>query len=509
MKPIICEMRKGNFLRRLAFMKNALIISGLISGLALTAAGIYALGSPAEAKGASEQARSQVQAGASAPSSAVVTAPSAAAVDFEVEDRLLLLALLRRGEAYGDPAIRTEISRRFDAAWVAPTLEVFNFVYDPTVRNHLLNELRQETGQDFGTDMNRWFRWMWNQPELKSVGYDQFKADFYKNIDGRFGRYFEGRADSTTIRLDEVRWGGVRQDGIPPLRNPKMLNVKQAKYLDDDDVVFGIEVNGDVRAYPKRILAWHEMFTDTVGGVEVAGVYCTLCGTVVLYDTVLNGQKYDLGTSGFLLRSNKLMYDKDTQSLWNTLKGEPVVGPLVGKGISLDHRSVVTTTWGKWKALHPQTQVLSLDTGHRRNYDEGVAYHDYFSTDELMFNTPYQDSRLANKQEVLALRFKGQPGSIAIDTDYLNKNPVYSGTLGSQKFVVLTDETGANRVYNPGNVKIVKSNGREAIDANGGVWKIAESRLTAADGRQLKRLPYHRAFWFGWQAAFPSTTLVK
>ena len=431
------------------------------------------------------------------------------AAEFDADDRLLLLALLQRGQAFGDPAVRTEISRRFDAAWVAPTLEVFNFVYDPTIRTHLLNELKKETGQDFGRDINAWFRWVWNQPEVKAAGYDQFKAEFYRDIDPRFERYFENRGQTANIRLDEVRWGGVRQDGIPPLHNPKMLPAFKADYLDKDDVVFGIEVNGDFRAYPKRILAWHEMFTDTVGGVDVAGVYCTLCGTVVLYDTVHKGTKYNLGTSGFLLRSNKLMYDKATQSLWNTLKGEPVVGPLVGKGIALDHRSVVTTTWGKWKELHPTTKVLSLDTGHRRNYDEGVAYHDYFSTDNLMFNTPFQDSRLANKQEVLALRFKGQPGSIAIDTDYLNKNPVYSGILGSQKFVVLTDETGANRVYNPGDVKIVKSDGKTAVDSNGGTWKIAEARLTSKDGRELKRLPYHRAFWFGWQAAFPSTELVK
>jgi hypothetical protein len=476
-------------------MKNTLIVSGLIAGITLTAAGIYTLGAPQAAQSAPAQA-------------AKSPVPTGAAV-FSAKDSRFLLSLLEGGKAYGDPEVRTEISRRFDAAWIAPTLETLNFVFDPSVRTHLLNELKKETGQDFGRDTNRWFRWMWNQPEVKAVGYDQFKADFYKNIDRRFEKYFEGRANSTTIRLDEVRWGGVHQDGIPPLRNPKMLSVAQADYLDDDDVVFGIEVNGDVRAYPKRILAWHEMFTDTVGGVDVAGVYCTLCGTVVLYDTVLDGKKYTLGTSGFLLRSNKLMYDKATQSLWNTLKGEPVVGPLVGKGISLDHRSVVTTTWGKWKSLHPQTQVLSLDTGHRRNYDEGVAYHDYFATDDLMFNTPYQDSRLANKQEVLALRFKGQPGSIAIDTDYLNENPVYSGTLGSQKFVVLTDETGANRVYNPGGVKIVKSDGVTAVDSQGGTWKITEARLTSNDGRELKRLPYHRAFWFGWQAAFPSTTLVK
>ena len=116
-----------------------------------------------------------------------------------------------------------------------------------------------------------------------------FKAEFYKEIDEDFARYFEGRAEQARIRLDEVRWGGVLQDGIPPLRNPKMLNVKQAKFMGDDDIVFGIEVNGDVRAYPKRILAWHEMFTDTVGNVDVTGVYCTLCGTFILYDSVHAG----------------------------------------------------------------------------------------------------------------------------------------------------------------------------------------------------------------------------
>ena len=279
--------------------------------------------------------------------------------------------------------------------------------------------------------------------------------------------------------------------------------------MGDDDIVFGIEVNGDVRAYPKRILAWHEMFTDTVGNVDVTGVYCTLCGTFILYDSVHAGVKHNLGTSGFLYRSNKLMYDAKTQSLWNTLKGEPVIGPLVGKNIQLDHRSVVTTTWGKWKKLHPNTKVVSLDTGYRRNYDEGVAYHDYFATDDLMFNTPYRDSRLANKQEVLALRFKGQFGTLAINTDFLDRNPVYMGKLDQQPFVVITDESGANRVYDPGDLKFVKRDINHVTDATGTKWKISEAKLIASDGRELKRLPYHRAFWFGWQAAFPETELIK
>ena len=416
---------------------------------------------------------------------------------------------MERQRPFSNRDLQAEVSARFDQSWVAPSLEVFNFVASHSMRQHLIAELEAETGQSFGADMNGWFRWLWNQPYLDAQGYDAFKAEFYRDIDPRFAKYFSGRADTSRIRLDEVRWGGVLQDGIPPLHNPKMLSVAQADYLDDDNIVFGIEVNGDVRAYPKRILAWHEMFTDTVGGVDVAGVYCTLCGTFILYDTVHQGVKHDLGTSGFLYRSNKLMYDAKTQSLWNTLKGEPVIGPLVDKGISLDHRSVVTTTWGKWKKLHPNTSVVSLDTGHRRNYDEGVAYHDYFSTDDLMFNTPYRDSRLANKQEVLALRFKGQFGSLAIDTDFLKRNPVYLGKLDKQPFAVITDETGANRVYDPGPVRLLIRDKNYVTDENGVNWKISESHLSAPDGRKLKRLPYHRAFWFGWQAAFPSTELVK
>lgn len=423
-------------------------------------------------------------------------------------DRVLILSLL---EANSDPDFQIqEISRRYDAAWIAPTLETFHFVRNDLIRNTLLNNLRKTTGQDFGQDINAWYRWLWNQPEIKAEGYADFKAEFYERIDPRFGKYFRGRQDLARLRLDEIRWGGVEQDGIPPLRNPKMISASKADYMGDDNVVFGIEVNGDVRAYPKRILAWHEMFTDTVGGVDLAGVYCTLCGSFILYDADDGVLTHKLGTSGFLYRSNKLMYDRQTQSLWNTIKGEPLLGPLVDKGITLNHRSVVTTTWGKWKKLHPDSKVLSLDTGHHRNYDEGVAYHAYFATDDLMFNTPFQDTRLKNKREVLALRFKGQAGkSVAIDTAFLDKNRVYQNRLGSQRYVVVTDETGANRVYDPGGVEFVSTNGNSVSDKQGVAWRVTESRLEHPNGSYAKRLPYHRAFWFGWHATFPNTVLIN
>ena len=375
----------------------------------------------------------------------------------------------------------------------------------------LIELLEEKTKQKFGSDIHAWYSWMWNNDQNISPGYANFKAKLYKNIDGKFEKYFKDRQQQAEIRFDEIRWGGVAQDGIPPLRNPKMILAKDADYLDPDNIVFGVEINGDARAYPKRILAWHEMFVDEVGGVDIAGVYCTLCGTVIPYKTKVGDKNYKLGTSGFLYRSNKLMYDKDTQSLWNTIKGEPVVGPLVGKGIKLEFLRVVTTTWGEWLRRHPDTKVLSLKTGHRRDYGEGVAYNDYFSTDTLMFHTPFNDTRLKNKQEVLALRFQASPKKqLAIDTQFLNENPIFTEKVGRQGVLVLTDQTGANRVYDPEDVTFKSyDQDRTLTDSEGNTWELDEEQLTSSSGRVLASLPYHRAFWFGWYATFPETRLIK
>ncbi len=426
-------------------------------------------------------------------------------------DQDLLLSILRNSSSRDERQQIERLEQSWSQAFVPAALEIYNFIPSSDIRRVVLRKLKETTGQDYGTTMNDWYRWLWNEPELKIAGYDNFKASFYRGIDPKFERYFKDRAASANIRLDEIRWGGVLQDGIPPLRQPDMISAKEADYLDDDNIIFGIEVNGDVRAYPKRILAWHEMFVDKVGGIDVAGVYCTLCGTVILYETDAKDISHTMGTSGFLYRSNKLMYDKATQSLWNTIKGEPVLGPLANKDIALTHQSVVTTTWGKWKELHPDTKVLSLKTGHRRNYDEGVAYHEYFATDNLMFNTPYSDQRLKNKEEILALRFKEFPREqLAISASFLRKNPVYSSNIKEQKFVIFTDETGANRVYDPKDITFIRyRRDGSVLDLNGDIWSLEESKLTAADGRTLERLPYHRAFWFGWHATYPNSKLVR
>ncbi len=393
--------------------------------------------------------------------------------------------------------------------YVPMALEIVRFIPQRALSQELLALVANKTGQrDIGNDWASWMRWQWSRPP-PPAGFAAFKAALYSNIDPRFEQYFSP-AYPAKIRLDEVVWGGVSQDGIPPLRQPKMLKAADARYLADTDVVFGVEINNDARAYPKRILAWHEMFVDRVGGVDVAGVYCTLCGAIIVYGTIVDGRSYHLGTSGFLYRSNKLMYDAETQSLWSTLEGRPVIGPLAAKEISLPTFEVVTTTWGEWRRRHPGTSVLSLATGFNRDYAEGEAYRIYFATDALMFPVPGNDNRLRNKQEVLVPRF-GKPDEkpLAIGSDYLKRNSVWHGRYGGLDFVVLTDRSGAHRIYRlPPGMRVRTWNGDRALmDNDGKNWALTETALVR-EGAKLLRLPSHSAFWFGWRAAHPDTTLI-
>ena len=389
-------------------------------------------------------------------------------------------------------------------------LELMSLTRSPDDYSRMLEILRDKTGKKIGDERNDWWEFLWKTQGDLHPYYSEFKAALYGLIDPKFRGYFSGER-TTKIRLDEVRWGGVRQDGIRPLRDPKMTSADEANYLDDKNVVFGLEVEGDARAYPKRILAWHEMFVDTVGGVAVAGVYCTLCGSMVLYETTHEGVNHQLGTSGFLFRSNKLMYDEATQSLWNTLWGQPVIGPLADQDITLKRRSVVTTTWGEWRKRHPNTQVLSLDTGHERDYSEGAAYREYFATDDLMFNVPELDKRLKNKAEVLALIApEDETKQLAISAKFLAKNAVYHDQIGGHPFVVLTDRSGANRAYSTSGLQFQSWNARDvAVDKEGQDWNVYEDRLESSSGETLPRLAAHRAFWFRWYAAYPETRLIK
>ena len=210
---------------------------------------------------------------------------------------------------HGDPVYAegffADLEKNWSADYIPAVLETIHFSRSVMIRTRLVALLAEKTGIDNLDDMPRWYQWLWHQPDRQWPDYGEFKASLYQRIDPAFEVYFRNRAASARIRLDEIVWGGVKQDGIPPLRYPTMLDADQADYLEDDNIVFGVAIDGDVRAYPKRILAWHEMFIDTFGKGEnqqtIAGVYCTLCGAVIIYKTEHAGVNHQLGTSGFLV----------------------------------------------------------------------------------------------------------------------------------------------------------------------------------------------------------------
>lgn len=151
-------------------------------------------------------------------------------------------------------------------------LDMFRYLRKPYRREEVAQLLAEKTGQDFGTDYLQWRQWSWNEEFEPGADYAKFKSCLYSRMDGAFEPFFE-QTDTAKIRLDEIQWGGVTRDGIPPLKDPEMISAADADYLDDSNIVFGVEINGDARCYPKRILAWHEMFKDTIGNISVAGVY--------------------------------------------------------------------------------------------------------------------------------------------------------------------------------------------------------------------------------------------
>lgn len=361
--------------------------------------------------------------------------------------------------------------------------------------------LQKITGEK---DLSTWFEWMlWQEahPEITPhESYIDLKRMIFLGIDPNFDQFLRKdylTLDRLRIRVEEITWGGVRKDGIPSLDNPTLINADDADYLLSDDLVFGVKINGDARAYPLRIMGWHEMFNDVIGGVNVALAYCTLCGSGILFETGKDGQSpYVFGSSGFLYRSNKLMFDRETHSLWNQFTGKPVTGPLVGQGIELTQRPVVVDTWENWKSVNPDTRVLDLDTGFLRDYGSGVVYKDYFASPDLMFPTAVDQSQHLQKDYVFGIRTFGAAKAWPLDA-FADK-PVINDRIADTDLVLIGDRAGRSvRAFESGGRLFSLTDGKLQSD-DGQVWALGEEELRSESGQTLQRVAGHIAYWFAW-----------
>ncbi len=404
-----------------------------------------------------------------------------------------------------EPALDALIATQ-DPGVVAVLIQLLRWL--PEERERIVGGLERLTLAHAGAQWFDWAVWQQDHPEIHPYpGYAGFLADLLVILDPAFARFI-GADVPHEIRLEEIFWGGVAVDGIPALDNPRMIAAEAATYLNRDDPVFGVEIAGDARAYPLRIVNWHEMVNDFVGGVPVSLAYCTLCGAGILFDGRAAGREppFTFGTSGLLYRSNKLMYDRPTGSLWNQFTGRPVVGPLTGSGVALTILPLVRTSWESWRRLHPATKVLALDTGFLRDYGPGVAYHDYFSSPRLMFPAAVKDERLRQKDLVFGVRVPN--GVKAWPLDAFAGGRILHDQLGFTDLVLIGEPDGAGaRAYEAGGRHFERGAAPDELVADGATWRMSEAALIGPDGTSLPRLPGHVAYWFAWAGYFDGAIL--
>ena len=207
---------------------------------------------------------------------------------------------------------------------------------------------------------------------------------------------------NATIPTDQIRAGGPPKDGIPALTDPTMVPADRAGYLRPDDRVIGYAADGEARAYPLRVLNYHEIVNDRVAGTPIAVTYCPLCDSAAIFDRRTPVGLREFGVSGLLYNSNVLMYDRGGQpeSLWSQVLGAGVSGPAAGKRLTA--LPVELTTWRDWSERYPQTSVLSAETGHPRDYRSN-PYDGYLTSPGVMFPVTSTSDRLPAKQLVLGV----------------------------------------------------------------------------------------------------------
>jgi len=275
-----------------------------------------------------------------------------------------------------------------------------------------------------------------------------------------------------SIPINEIHSGGPGKDGIPALYDPDFISGDEVKYLRTSDRILGLFINGVAKAYPIRILNWHELANDLVGEKEVLVSYCPLCGTGMAFDARIDGKRFLFGVSGKLYNSDVLMYDKQTESLWSQIKMEAVTGPMTGTPLKL--LPLIHTTWGAWKSKYPQTKVLSKNTGHYRNYSDS-PYSAYETSDQIMFPVNHLDNRLSRKEWVLGVIINKEAKAYSFKRLRKEQTSV-KDKVGGQNIIVVYD---------------------------------ADNRSAVILDEQDNIIPSTQAYWFAWVAFYPDTDLYK
>ena len=274
-----------------------------------------------------------------------------------------------------------------------------------------------------------------------------------------------------SVALADLHQGCPARDCIPSIDNPQYVVAADATHVADDDVVLALSWNGEHRAYPARILDHHEIVNDVIGGTPLAITWCPLCGSAVGVKREVAGQVTEFGVSGVLYESNLVFYDRATETLWDQVGAKGIVGPLTDTPLELV--PITMTRWSRWRDAHPDTLVLSTDTGFDEDYTKD--HYAKYREEERLF-MPVSGSSDAVHPKTVIYGFAVNGKSVAFTESFLDQHPQHIYRLDDHSFSV-------------------------SVAADGAV-SMADNHSDAI------HVPV-RLFWFSWFTFYPETDLVK
>jgi hypothetical protein len=333
-----------------------------------------------------------------------------------------------------------------------------------------------------------------------------------------------GRSDAQVeclIPADEIVSGGVGRDGIPALTSPDVVSASEGDaFLRENDLVLGVVVNGEARAYPHAILWWHEIVNDVLRGRQIVVSFCPLTGSGLAHEATFDDRALNFGVSGLLFDNNLLLFDRSTGTLWSQMKAQAVCGPMQGTAQRL--LPIVQTTWSGWKALHRETTTLSFNTGFDRNYNRyPYGTYDDLDSDLLLFPHSFIDDRLPLKETVLGITHEGvsrayptrrlaleTPAGRGVVNDFVNGLDVLVVFDGPRELALPfrrrlapsspdSEDPGELLTFEIVDESVFPFQLRD--NETGTIWSVTGLGLEGdLAGAQLQPVATYSAFWFAW-----------
>jgi hypothetical protein len=313
---------------------------------------------------------------------------------------------------------------------------------------------------------------------------------------------------------DEIISGGVPRDGIPAITSPDIISPSEATYMSNNDLVIGVVINGRARAYPVDILNYHEIVNDNLAGRSICVTYCPLTGSGIVFNSIIDGTPLEFGVSGLLFRNNLIPYDRTTESLYSQMFSRGIRGeqnnapwPLIPS---------TRCTWGYWKSIHPDTDVMSRDTGYSKDYNSN-PYGSYPANFSILFPVRFPDNSYHPKHLTLGIR-SGEAALAVPASELLNAkvaNLVFEDIpmavfydpgaemMAAYSPVVGSDTLQFTSIGGPGVARFTDN-------ASNSTWNSAGLAIEGElEGTRLAQIPYYTAYWFAWHDFYPETEVYQ